>query len=123
MKLRTLAEIVIGVLYALGAVGQAGYVLRHSADFYRAMADRAWFPPGELLVERVLLPNSSAVTIMVVVFEAVLAVGILTGGSAVGPALMAGGIFSIVGALTGSPGETVGYGALAAVHFWLAAAH
>jgi hypothetical protein len=36
---------------------------------------------------------------------------------------VAGGIFSIVGAWTGSPGETVFYGALAAVHFWLAAVH
>jgi hypothetical protein len=46
-----------------------------------------------------------------------------TRGAAVGAALVAGGIFSIAGALTGSGGETVFYGALAFVHFWLAAAH
>jgi hypothetical protein len=36
---------------------------------------------------------------------------------------VAGGVFSIVGALTGSPAETVGYGVLTGIHFWLAAAH
>ena len=36
---------------------------------------------------------------------------------------VAGGVFSIIGGLTGSPGETGFYSALAAVHFWLAAVH
>jgi hypothetical protein len=87
------------------------------------MADRAWLPPAEAFIERVLIPNSVAVTVLVAVFEAGAAIAILTRGAAVGPALVAGGIFSIVGALTGSPGETVFYGALAAVHFWLASAY
>jgi hypothetical protein len=64
-----------------------------------------------------------AVTVLVAVFEAGIATTILTRGAAVVPALIAGGIFSIVGALNGSPGETAFYGSLAAVHFWLAAAH
>ena len=38
-------------------------------------------------------------------------------------ALGAGGVFSIVGGLMGSPGETVFYFVLAAVHFWLATVH
>jgi hypothetical protein len=59
----------------------------------------------------------------VAVFEAGAAISILTRGVAVGRALVAGGVFSIIGALTGSRGETVGYGVLAAIHFWLAAAH
>lgn len=37
--------------------------------------------------------------------------------------LGAGGVFSIVGGLTGSPGETAFYFVLAAVHFWLATVH
>ncbi|MDH3259367.1 MAG: hypothetical protein OEM84_00165 [Acidimicrobiia bacterium] len=35
----------------------------------------------------------------------------------------AGGVFFIIGAPFGSPGETVGYGVLAAIHFMLAWAH
>ncbi len=120
---RTVIEVVIGVFYALGAGAQALWVLRHSEKFYRDMAERAWLPPAEAFIERVLVPNSVAVTVLVAVFEAGAAIAILTRGAAVVPALIAGGIFSIVGALTGSPGETAFYAALAAVHFWLAAAH
>lgn len=123
MALRTAIEVVIGVFYALGAGAQALWVLRHSEKFYRDMADRAWLPPAESFIEGVLVPNSVLVTVLVAVFEATMAIAILTRGAAVVPALIAGGTFSIVGALTGSPGETAFYGALAAVHFWLAAAH
>ncbi|MEA2002866.1 MAG: hypothetical protein U9N84_13410 [Actinomycetota bacterium] len=123
MVLRTATEVVIGVFYALGAGAQALWVLRHSEKFYRDMADRAWLPPAESFIEGVLVPNSVLITVLVAVFEGGVAIAILTRGAAVVPALIAGGIFSIVGALTGSPGETAFYGALAAVHFWLAAAH
>jgi hypothetical protein len=122
MAIRTVAELVIGGLYALGAGGQTLYVLRHSQKFYSDMANRAWLRPARLLTEEVLLPNSVAVTVLVIGFEAAAAIAILTRGAAVGPALVAGGVFSIIGALFGSPGETVGYGVLAAIHFMLASA-
>ncbi len=121
--IRTVAEIIVGVLYAIGAGHQALFTLRNSQQFYSDMADQAWLRPAQLFVERVLVPNSVAVTVVVVVFQAALAFAILSRGAAVGPALVAGGVFSIVGALTGNPAETVGYLLLAALHFWLAAAH
>jgi hypothetical protein len=120
---RTVAEVVIGVFYALGAGYQGLWVLRHSRKFYEDMADHSWLPPAEAFIEKVLVPNSVTVTVLVAVFEAGAAIAILTRGAAVGPALIAGGIFSIVGALTGSRGEAAFYSALAALHFWLAAAH
>ena len=122
MRLRKTAEIVIGVLYAIGAVHQALVVLPESREFYVAMAAQAWIRPAQVFVEEVLVPNSAAVTVLVAVFEATLAIAILSRGAAVRWALVAGGAFSIVGALTGSPVETIGYGLLAAIHFWLARA-
>ena len=116
----TVAEIVIGVLYAIGAGRQALYVLRHSQEFYSDMADRAWIPPAGTFIEKVLLPNSVLITVLVAVFQAAVAIAILTRGPWAGPALVAGGVFSIAGALTGSRAETVGFGILAAIHFWLA---
>jgi hypothetical protein len=68
------------------------------------------------------VPNSVTVTVLVVAFQAAVAIAILTRGAAVGPALVAGGVFSIIGALAGSPAETIGYGVLAGIHFWLASA-
>ena len=118
---RKAAELTIGILYAIGAVHQAFFVLRRSEQFYVEMADQAWLPPAQAFIERFLVPNSAVVTVLVVIFEASLAVAILSRGTAVRPALIAGGVFSIVGALTGGPAETIGYSLLAALHFWLAA--
>ena len=122
MRLRRTAEIVIGVLYAMGAVHQAVYVLPESREFYISMAAQAWLQPAQIFIEDFLVPNSAAVTVLVAAFEAVLAIAILSRGGAVRPALLAGGAFSIAGALTGSPAETVGFGLLAVIHFRLARA-
>ncbi len=120
---RTVIEVVIGVFYTLGAGSQALWILPRGQNWYEDMADRAWLPPAEVFIEKVLVPNSVTVTVLAAVFEAAVAIAILTRGAAVVPALIAGGVFSIVGALIGSPGETVFYGAVAVLHFWLAAAH
>ena len=119
---RSITEIVIGVLYAIGAVNQAVFTLRESEEFYQAMADNAWLPSAEALVESVLVPNSVVVTVLVIGFEALAAIAILSRTIAVGPALVAGGVFSIIGAITGNPVETIGFGILAVIHFRLASA-
>ncbi len=120
MKRRNIAELVIGALYATGAVFQAFDTLRKSEEFYRVMAEQSWLRPAELFIESALVPNSFAVTVLVVIFQASLAIAIFSRGAAVRPALVAGGVFSIVGALTGGPAETVGYAILALIHFRLA---
>ena len=120
MKRRNIAELVIGALYATGAVFQVFDTLRKSEEFYRVMAEQSWLRPAELFIERALVPNSFAVTVLVVIFQASLAIAIFSRGAAVRPALVAGGVFSIVGALTGGPAETVGYAVLALIHFRLA---
>ena len=121
MVIHKKTEITIGILYALGAGFQGFGTLRDSAAYYREMEDNAWLPLAESFVENLLVPNSVAVGILVVVFEAAAAIAILSRGWAVRPALLAGGAFSVVGALTGAPVETFGYAALAALHFKLAA--
>ena len=91
MKVRTAAELVIGVLYAIGAIHQGLFTLRHSQEFYGDMAERAWLRPAEVFIEKVLVPNSVAVTGLVVAFQAAVAIAILTRGPWVAPALVAGG--------------------------------
>lgn len=117
---RNLAEIAIGVLWAIGSVAQGFDTLQNSEKFYNEMADLAWIRPARLFIEEVLLPNSVTVTAFVVMFQAAVAIGILTRRSAVGPALVAGGVFSVVGAITASPIATVSYLILAVIHFRLA---
>ena len=123
MRFRNAAEIVIGLLYAAGTVHQAFFVLRESEAFYLDMADQAWIGIAESLVRNVLVPNSVVVTVLVVAFQGVIVVAILTRGPPVKRALIAGGVFSVIGAFTGNPAETVGYALLAAMHFWLASDH
>ncbi len=50
MIFRAIAEIVIGVLYALGTIHQGFFVLRSSEDFYLTMAERAWMEPAEAFI-------------------------------------------------------------------------
>jgi hypothetical protein len=120
VKRRNITELVIGALYATGAAFQAFDTLRKSEEFYRVMAEQSWLRPAEVFIESALVPNSFAVTVLVVIFQASLAIAIFSRGAAVRPALVAGGVFSIVGALTGGPAETVGYAILALIHFRLA---
>ena len=122
-RFRSIAEITIGVLYAIGAVHQLVFVLRDSKTFYDAMAAASWIPPATTFIEQALLPRSTLVTLAVGMLEAGLAIAILSRGSAVRTALYVGGAFSVLGAIAGGPLETVGYGALAALHFWLASCH
>jgi hypothetical protein len=99
------------------------FVLRSSEDFYVTMADRAWIEPAEGFIQNFLIPNSYIVTILVVVFQGLVAFAILSRGPFVAPALVAGGVFSLVGAFTGNPAETIEYVGLGGLHFWLAATH
>jgi hypothetical protein len=71
-------ELVIGALYVTGAGFQAFDTLRKSEQFYRDMADQAWLP-AQRFVENVLVPNSLPVTVLVVIFQAALAVAIFSG--------------------------------------------
>ena len=59
MKVRKTAEIVIGVLYAIGAAHQALFVLPESTQFYVTMAAQAWIRPAQVFVEEFLVPNST----------------------------------------------------------------
>jgi len=119
-RVRSGLEVTIGLLFAIGAVSQLFSTLPNSEQFYQDMSDVAWLPSAQAFIDQWLIPNSRAVTMLVVVFEAGAAIGILSRRSMVRPALMAGGAFSVIGAITASPAETIGYGLLAAVLFWLA---
>ncbi len=105
MTFRTIIEVVIGVLYAIGATHQALWTLHHSQDFYLDMADRAWLGPAQTFIEELLVPHSVAVTVFVVLLQAMIAIAILSRGRWVGRALIAGGFFSIICANVNKPGN------------------
>ena len=118
--LRSLAEIAIGVIHGVGAVFNTVYTLRHSADFYGSFADGAWLPPAEWFVRNAVIPNGVLFTVLLIVFQATIAIAILTGGDFVTAALLAGGTFALIVAFFSSPGGTAANLLLAVIQFGLA---
>jgi len=119
---RVIGEVGIGVLFAVGAVFNALYTLRHGREFYQAWVGGAWHAPARWILRVVVVPNATAATVALIVFEAAVAVPILTQGALVRPALIAGAVFAVFAAALSSPGGTAGNLVLAAVQGVLAAA-
>ncbi len=118
--LRTVVEIGFGVLFAAGAVFNATYTRTHGSEFYGSFADGAWLPPARWLIGKVVIPNAAAVTVVLVLYEATVAVMVLSRGDLVQPGLIAGGIFALTGAAVSSPGGIVANLTMAAALFILA---
>ncbi|MGI9649278.1 MAG: hypothetical protein ACR2OI_12235 [Acidimicrobiia bacterium] len=119
--LRSVLEIAVGALYAVGAVFNSVYTLRHTAELYGDFADGAWLSPAEWFIRRVVIPNGTLFTVLLIVFQATVAIAILTRGDLVKPALLVGGVFACVVALFSSPGGTAGNLVLAVIQFALVA--
>lgn len=113
-------EIAVGVLFAVGAMFNAVYTLRHAQEFFEEFAAKAWVRPAGRLVERLVLPRTTAFTVLLIAFQVAVALAVFSRGELVTPALMAGGGFALVVALFSSPGGTVANLGLAALQFALA---
>ena len=85
--MRSVAEIAVGVLFAVGATFNATYTLRHGEEFFGEFAAKAWLRPAGRLVERVVLPRTTAFTALLIVFQVGVAVAVLSRGELVTPAL------------------------------------
>jgi len=82
----------------------------------------AWHEPARWFLRVVVVPNATAVTVALIVFEVAVAVLILAQGALTRPALVAGAVFAVLAAVLSSPGGTVGNLLLAGVLGTLATA-
>lgn len=117
---RTVAELVMGVFYLIGAAFNLVWTFTHTDKFFGAFADGAWSRPAESLMRDFVIPNGRLITVLIIVFQVAVGVLILTRGDFVRTALIAGGLFAVATALVSSPGGTVGNLVLASIQFWLA---
>ena len=106
--------------FFVGAVFNSVYTLRHHAEFYGDFADGAWWQPAERFTRRVVIPNGTLFTVLLIVFQAAVAIAILTRGDLVEAALLAGGTFALVVAFFSSPPGSAANLALALLQFALA---
>ena len=118
--LRNIIEIGFGLVYLMGAIFSSVYTLRHGEEFYGSFAESAWFVPSRLLVRNVVLPNSRLFTSLLIIFQLIVALSILSRGILVQPGLIAGAVFSLAAVMVSSvPGALVNL-ALAIVQLFLA---
>lgn len=91
---RNLVEIGFGVLYLIGAVFNSLYTLRHGDELYGSFADKAILAPAKYLIQKVVIPHARLFTLLLIVFQLVVAFCILSRGELVKPGLIAGAIFT-----------------------------
>lgn len=120
--MRPVLEILVGALYLVGAGFNTIYTLRNGETFYTDFVSKSWLRPARRFTESVVVPNSVRFTILLITFQAVLGLAILTRSDAVTPALFVGGAFAAFIALFSSPRGVIGNLTLAAVQLALAAA-
>jgi hypothetical protein len=106
-NIRTIVEIGVGLLFLIGAIFNATYTLRNSETFFRSFADSAWFPAAAVLIRRGVVPRARLFTLALVVFQAVVALLVLTRSPLVVLGLYAGAGFALAAAFVSSVGGAV----------------
>jgi len=90
---RNVIEIGFGLLYLIGAVFNFLYTLRHGDEFYGSFAEKAILIPSRQLVRRMVIPRATLFTGLLIAFQLLVALSILSRGTLVEPGLIAGAVF------------------------------
>jgi hypothetical protein len=103
--IRNSIEIGFGILYLIGAIFNFLYTLRHGDEFYGSFADNAVLAPAKYLIQKLVIPHARLFTILLIIFQLIVAFCILSRGEFVKPGLIAGAIFTFAAALvSNTPG-------------------
>jgi hypothetical protein len=105
--LRTTIEIGLGLLYLIGAIFNFFYTLRHGDEFYGSLADKALMVPSRQFIQKVIIPRGRLFTGLLIAFQLLVAVSILSSGSLVEPGLVAGAMFCLIAALVSNTSGTI----------------
>ncbi len=116
---KTVAEIVIGLVYVVGAIFNSLYTLRHGDEFYGSFAKGAWFAPLRAFINRIVIPNSRPFTFLIIGFQLLVAFAIISRGPYVAYGLYAGALFCLGAAVASNVAGAMANLILAAVQFLL----
>lgn len=117
---RNVIEIGFGLLYLIGAVFNFLYTLNHGDEFYGGFADKAILAASRQLVRKVIIPRAKLFTGLLIVFQLLVAVSILSRGDFVEPALIAGAVFCFIAALVSNTSGAVANLSMALVQMFFA---
>lgn len=109
-----------GLVYVVGAVFNSLYTWRHGAEFYGGFAAGAMWALSRRFVQAVVIPSARVFTGMLIVFQVVVGVSILSQGAQAAPGLLAGAAFALGAAFFSSPGGAVANLAMAGLQSYLA---
>lgn len=118
--IRNILEIGIGLLFLIGAIFNSLYTMRHGDEFYGSFADNALFAPARALVRKLVIPRDRLFTILLIIFQLIVAFCILSRGELVKPGLIAGAMFCFAAAFVSNTGGAIANLALASGQLYLA---
>jgi hypothetical protein len=113
---RNLFEIGFGLAYLFGGFANSLYLWKHG---HGSFARGAWLPLSRRFLQSVVLPHSKFFTILLFIFQELVAIAILSRGPFVIYGLMAGAIFSLWAVFNDRPAMAITYFILAAAQFFL----
>ncbi len=105
--LRNILEIGFGLLYLIGAIFNFLYTLRHGDQFYGSFADKAMFALASQFIRKVVIPRARFFTVLLIAFQLLVAVSILSRGNLVAPGLIVGTIFCFGAVLVSNPSGAI----------------
>ena len=116
---RNIFEIGFGLLYLIGAIFNCLYTLRHGNEFYGSFADKAMLIPSRQFVRKVVIPRARLFTGMLIAFQVLVALSILSRGNLVEPGLIAGAVFCFGAALVSNGSGAIANLLMALVQIFL----
>lgn len=117
--IKNIIEIGIGLTYLVGAVFNSVYTFNHGDVFYGSFAENALFAPSRLFVKNIVLPYSKIFTILLILFQLLVATSILSRGIFIKPGLIAGAAFCILAAIFSNTSGLIANLIFAAIQFYL----
>ncbi len=115
-SIRNLLEIGFGLAYLFGGIANFLYLRKNG---FERFASGAWLPPSRRFIKSIVIPNSRFFTILLFIFQELVAIAILSRGPFVVYGLVAGAIFSLWAVFIDSPAISITYLLLAVAQFFL----
>ena len=103
---RNLIEIGFGLAYLFGGIANFLYLRRHG---FGRFARGAWLPPSRRFIQSVVIPHSRFFTLLLFIFQELVAIAILSRGPFVVYGLIAGAIFSLWAVFVDKPAMSITY--------------
>lgn len=118
--LKNIVEIGFGLMYLIGAVFNSLYTWSHGDQFYGSFADNALLAPARRFVRDRVTPNQKLFTGLLILFELLAAIAILSRGQFVPAGLAAGGLFAFMAAFFSNKAGAIANILMAVLQIFLA---